>query len=135
MKLTGSKTEDAIRAELRESQTALHSDPEQASLLAALKARFPDMTSAFVLGWTPEQGEDIYRVLVDASTIAAVEIERPSATKGNPNPPVLDIIDLAVYRHGLSRHGRIKLAVALDMAAHDMATHKARLQERVGYRQ
>ncbi|MBY8934410.1 hypothetical protein J1G32_08815 [Pseudomonas fluorescens] len=42
-------------------------------LLEVLRSCFPAINLAFVLDWVPEQGEDIYWVLIDNSRVAMIE--------------------------------------------------------------
>ncbi|MBU1282117.1 MAG: hypothetical protein KJ884_01725 [Gammaproteobacteria bacterium] len=75
------------------------------------------MQTAYILGWTPEQGEDIYRVLINTDTVCAIELEH-----GQDKPTTIEIVQLKEYEKQLSRTGRIKLAVAMDLAAKDIFT-------------
>lgn len=111
MKLIGSKTEDDLRAELQASHEALFNDPARRRLLMALRGRYPAMRTAYVLNWTPEQGEDLYSVLIDDAVIASVELDRV-----NPEAePIMSETPLQKYVKGLRGAGRTKLAVALDL--------------------
>ncbi|MBU1282119.1 MAG: hypothetical protein KJ884_01735 [Gammaproteobacteria bacterium] len=74
------------------------------------------MKTAYILGWTPEQGEDIYRVLINTDTVCAIELEH-----GHDKPAAIETIQLKEYERQLSKTGRIKLAVALDLAEKDIA--------------
>lgn len=116
MKLIGSKTECHYREELIRSRQLLFEDKRNQKLLSCLESRYPDMKTAYIIGWTPEQGEDIYRVLIDASTIAGVEVDR----NDDECPPVIEDISLKEYEGKLSKAGRIKLGVAIELAKSDI---------------
>lgn len=116
MKLNDSVTEQGYREQLIGSRQSLLNDSSKRQLHACLKRFCPQMKTAYILGWTPEQGEDIYRVLINVDTICAVELEH-----GQDEPTAIETIQLKEYENELSKTGRIKLAVALDLAAKDIA--------------
>jgi len=111
MKLIGSRTESEFREELVRSRVSLFSEPGKQRLLDALRSVCPDLNTGYVIGWTPEQGEDLYRVLVDGATVVAVEVDRTDLDI----PPDIKVIPVAEYQRGLSRSARIRLAVATDL--------------------
>ncbi len=116
MKLTGSKTENEYREELVRSRQALFEDREFERLLTYLHQYYPDMKTAYIIGWTPEQGEDIYRILINMATIVAIEIDREESQR----KPVIESYTLKEYLEGLSKTARLKIAVAVDLAETDI---------------
>ena len=85
-------------------------DGKPSPLHAILRARFPMMWNAFVLEWTPEQGEDIFVVLIDDESVATVEILREGQVSA------FEVESLDEYRSKLrSKKSRIQLIVALDL--------------------
>ncbi len=76
MKLIGSKQERQIEARLRASQTWILKHPEAQHFRSILGRTFGSVRSALELVWTPDQGEDLYLVLVNGSSIARFEIPR-----------------------------------------------------------
>ncbi len=112
MKLLGSKMEQDFREELIKSHDALFNDQKKQMLMDILKMHFPGMRTAYVIGWTPEQGEDIYRILINIDTIAGIEIDRFNMN----TEPIIEKISISNYKQGLSKIGQIKLAVAIDLA-------------------
>ena len=111
MRLIGSLSEQKFREQLAASQRSLlvlHNFP---SLLACLQKHFPQISSALILEWTPEQLEDIYDVLINGTQVATLKI-----AKGG------DEIEFSVesaedYAGKLKgRPSKIQFAVALDLA-------------------
>lgn len=110
MKLIGSLTEQSYREGLSASWTGLREPGNQ--LFSIMVGRLGLIDSAFVLNWTPEQSEDLYTVLVNGVEVIRLEVSRPGGK-------VVDFQAAGVkdYERSLrSRQGRIKLAVALDLA-------------------
>src|SRR5690606_42050688 len=66
--------EQDFREELMHSNTALQSS--ESSLHQVLESHGYSTSRAYVLHWTPEQLEDIYVVLIDASVLVSVEIDK-----------------------------------------------------------
>ncbi|MBJ9941664.1 hypothetical protein I7819_17455 [Burkholderia multivorans] len=81
------------------------------ALSETLRANFPEIRLAFVVDCIPEQGEDIYRILVNSTTIAEVEIARRADTMSSP--PILKTIELSVYQQ--KRHSLV-VRQTLDVA-------------------
>ncbi|MCA9676645.1 MAG: hypothetical protein H6708_16835 [Kofleriaceae bacterium] len=114
--LIGSRTEAELRAALVRSRDALRSDPEQGRLLDAVRTVCPTLRTACVLAVTPDQGEDLYLVLVDDTALISVELDRTDPEV----EPIVEPLSLVDYARDLSRSGRIQLAVALDLARQDL---------------
>ena len=112
MKLIGSKIEKDFRAELIKSRDSLFNEKNMGKLLTVLRASDAELKTAYIIDWTPEQGEDIYRVLVNTDYIAMVELDRINPNAG----PIVEKMPLSEYQQGLSKSARIKLAVAIDLA-------------------
>ncbi len=112
MKLIGSKTEQDFRKELIKSHKSLFQDEEEQRLLGILKTYFPDMKTAYVIGWTPEQSEDIYRILINTDIIAGIEMDRFNSD----TEPLVEKITIHRYKQNVSKMVQIKLAVAMDLA-------------------
>ncbi|MES9962702.1 MAG: hypothetical protein ABW116_04130 [Candidatus Sedimenticola sp. 20ELBAFRAG] len=112
MKLIRSKAEKDYREQLIRSHKSLFEDEEKRRVLLALREYYPGMKSAYTIDWIPEQGEDIYRILVNANLVATVEVDRLD----NDSQPFIEDISLDQYQRKLSKSDRIKLAVAIDLA-------------------
>jgi len=121
MKLIGSLIEEEYRAELLKGHDSLFKQKgNKKRLLAVIKKTFPDMQTAYVLDWIPEQGEDIYTILVNVDSIA--EIEVPMCN--NNTPKVIRIIAVSDFQRYLRKHKRIKLSLGLEMASKDLGDHR-----------
>lgn len=117
LRLKGSKTEKDIRSQLVKSHESLFNDEMRSGLLSVIKTFFPQMKTAYILYWTPEQGEDIFSLLINNDTIASVEIDRyDSSIK-----PIIESRPLDnTYLEGLRRIPQITLAIALELADKDL---------------
>ena len=116
MRLTGSKTEYEFRDALIKSHTELFQGNSYKRLLKVLKINFPEMKTAYFIRHIPEQGEDLYTMLVNLDTIVKIEISRYSEDE----KPIVEISSINDFKIGIKRVERIKLAVALDLAKKDI---------------
>ncbi|MCC7716732.1 hypothetical protein [Janthinobacterium lividum] len=102
----------SIRDNLLKSMAALFSGQLNSDLTNTLLLRFPALSFALVINWIPEQGEDIYFVLVDEKRIVVIEVPRTAAAQDAF--PVVDSLNVADYRNRkLSVDVRRKLDEAL----------------------
>lgn len=82
-------------------------------VLAFLERSFGPLSSAYVLGHTPDQDEDFYVVLVNGSAIAKFELSRNC----NAEPKNLVSISVDEYRKTLrGRQPQLKLSIAIELA-------------------
>lgn len=116
MRLIESRQEQDIRADLKKGHHALFQNSENVRLLEVLQKTFPKMQTAYVLEWIPEQGEDIFGVLIDTDTISWVELDRVNIKA----EPIIESGSVSKYRRKLKKLKLIKLLVALDLAQTDM---------------
>lgn len=116
MKLIGSKLEQELREQLIKSKHSLFNGEEKRRLFEVIRSLFPEIKTAYIVQWIPEQGEDIYKILINDSVIAEIELDRYDV-EVEPN---VEYKDISQYLHGLSKQKRIKLAVALDLAKQDL---------------
>lgn len=86
-------------------------------LLAALRSICPDLSdNVFVVHWIPEQGENIYTVLVDGTKVVEVEISRMEGVK---NPVSVEVITLQEYFRRYPRLSKVlrrKLDAAIKLS-------------------
>lgn len=113
MKLIGSKQEQEFRKLL---VNYLNQGDQDDPLFKVLKSTFSEIKTAYILSWTPEQGEDIYTILVDMDKVAIVEISRINCLEA----PIIETFSLKDYKKRLSKVFQIKLAVAIDLAEKDI---------------
>ena len=110
----------SLNVELLQSKEKLLSGKNSAELLSALRANFPDLTdNVFIVGWIPEQGEDIFTVLVDGDKVVEVEISRTSPAE---NPVSFDVLTVQEYlkqNPALSKTTRRKLDAAIQLSQND----------------
>lgn len=112
MKLTETKTETEYRERLIRSQDKLFNDINFRRLLDLIKAHNSDLKNAYIIGHTPDQSEDVFRVLVNGCSINLIELDRL-----NDNvEPLFETMSISEYEKGLSKQAMIKLTVALDLA-------------------
>jgi hypothetical protein len=103
---------EATRQHLLQSSASLLVSNDALGL--ALRRFFPELKRAFVMNWIPEQGEDIYWVLVSSTEVAEIEI--PRVIGAESNLPSLKIVALDAYqkkRH--SRDVRQRLEVGVEL--------------------
>ncbi|PSL34766.1 hypothetical protein [Chitinophaga ginsengisoli] len=112
MKLIGSKTEQDIRIQLIQSNRWLLNSENR--LNKVLKSVYPEMRTAYTLNWIPEQGENVYTILINDSIIATIELDKYS------DRSIVETTTVPLYLHGRSKRHQIQLAVALDLVKEDM---------------
>ncbi len=116
LKLVGSKTELDIREELINSKKSLFKGKSNNKLFDVLQVNFPKLKTAYTISWIPEQGEDLYKILIDDSIIVDIEINRVNREA----IPIVKTISISEYSKGLSKISKIRLAVAMDLAQKDL---------------
>jgi len=104
--LTGSMTEQVLKKELVEFSTSIK------SAKALCEAGTQDISSAYLLAWIPEQGEDCYTVLVNGSIVLRYCQPRHEQVARN-----IKVIPVAEYAKTIkSKTSKIKLALAIELA-------------------
>lgn len=116
MKHTPDKFREELKKEFLRLNELLFSRRIDEKLLDALKSVFPSLSLAPVLHWIPEQGEDIYWVLIDCDRIAVVEIPWCAAQGEQLGAPFVKILSVHDYKKkGFSKTGRRKFEAALEL--------------------
>ncbi len=107
--------QNQTKLDLLNSMASLFSDEAKIPLLMALRESFPGLNTAFVLDWIPEQGEDIYDVLVDCGNVATVEISR--INDENIASPLISVLSIEEYRkqQRISKLLSQKLSCAIEL--------------------
>jgi hypothetical protein len=72
-----SLSDQKIKQELQLGREKLLTDESSRSLLSTLRRLLQSITpNLYVVRWIPEQGEDLYHVLIDGKSVAHIEISR-----------------------------------------------------------
>lgn len=111
MRLIGSKTEQDYREELIASNEYHFSEHSKSRLKELLGAAGYGTENAYVLQWTPDQGEDFFTVLINGEYLVNVRVDR-DAVGCEMN---VERNDLALYLKGLSRMHHVRLLVAQEL--------------------
>lgn len=115
MKLIGSPTEQAFRAQLIKSNHSLLYDDDRQRLRDVLKRIFHQMRTAYVINWIPKQGEDFYEILINDTSVVKIELDQDQSRE-----EVIAVVTIGDYLRGLKKQQQIQLAVALDLARKDL---------------
>jgi hypothetical protein len=116
---------DAKIAEQFRSRSRELIDPKGTDPLGrVLRERFHGLICAYVIHWVPEQGEDIYTVVIGPQKILTVEIARPDPVARDP---IVESVSVREYRRRrLPKHLRRKMEIAMKLAEED-ASAQARM--------
>lgn len=109
-------TDKKMIDELEKGREQLMSASSSEGLMRVLRRKLQSITpNIYLLRWIPEQGEDLYDVLVDGATVAHIEIPRR-----NPDQEtVFETWPVEEYRRTrktLTKPERRKLELALHLA-------------------
>ncbi|MFY1852760.1 hypothetical protein [Achromobacter xylosoxidans] len=109
MKLRGTRVEISIREMLMASYLSIK---ENKQMMDFLREYYGNVRSAYVLTCTPEQGEDLYEVLINGEFILGFEISRISGEISD-----VEETSVAVYSKKLrGKRSNLKMLIALDLA-------------------
>jgi hypothetical protein len=107
--------EQALVDELEGGRRRLLTEDSEKELLKAIRQQMETITTnLYVVRWIPEQGEDLYDVLVDGTSVAHVEIPR-----GGAGEAVCQLLSLDDYRRraaSFTKQERRKFDLALQLA-------------------
>lgn len=110
MKKVESLTDKKIKEELTLSKKYIL---ENEKLSAFLQKKFDSLSSAYILGHTPDQGEDFYTLLINTSTILTFELSR---TDSDAIPENVNFISIDEYRKSLrGRQDIARLTLAIEL--------------------
>lgn len=119
-----SRSDQQIIEELQRGREALLSDDSLRSLKSVLWCLLKSITpNLFILRWIPEQGEDLYDVLVDGTTVVHVEIPR-AIDDGQKTFRSCTVEEYIHEQVDMTRSERRKLDVARELAASNRAPQK-----------
>lgn len=117
MKLTGSATEQEYREDLLGSRRYLFESSEGQPVLDALRRVYGPVECAYVLSHTPEQGEDVFRIVVDGKIVLGFSFQRDGGE-------IQDLTTFSVkeYQRAVgSKEARLRLAIALNLTDEELA--------------
>jgi len=113
MRLVDSPLEAEIRDQLIRSCRELMMAGRPSDLAAELVRHFGRIQSAFILGHVPEQGEDVYVVLVNGDHVASCEIPRVPGGVYSP----IETMHVNRYARGLKgKSANLRLLIARALA-------------------
>ena len=102
---------DYIKVSLKRGSLELATSEPFSGFRRFILTKFPNTKQMFVLKHTPEQGEDIYVILINSNAIIYVEID-----KFNRNIiTLLNSSDIHHYLQKLNHRGRIRLQIAIEL--------------------
>ncbi len=101
-----------FREELRGSYDFYFSENSTSRLKDVIESAGHSTKTAYVLHWTPDQGEDIYTVLIDGSYLVITEIDRKNESLSS----TVEREEIKEYLLGLSRMNQVRLIVAQELA-------------------
>ncbi|WP_343694020.1 hypothetical protein [Chitinophaga sp.] len=113
MKLIGSKIENELRTSLIASSQSLFNSNNE--VIKKLKLVYPEMISAYILNWIPEQGEYIYFILINGSIIVQIEWNRE-----DDECHITGTFSIPEYYKGITKTSKLKLTIALELATKEM---------------
>ncbi|MFD2670650.1 hypothetical protein [Marinicrinis sediminis] len=102
------------------SNKSLFEEEGKRRLLDVLRQSFPSLETGYILHWIPEQEEDFYKILINDSLIADIELNRTIQDV----VPTINSMPLSQYKVGLIKINQKKLAVAVDLARKDLKKAK-----------
>ncbi len=109
----------ALKEKLLKSKANLLSGKRNPELLSILRAKFPGTTdNFFIVGWIPEQEEDIFTILVNGKKIVEIEISRISPAENPVRCDVLTVQEYLKQNPALSKTTRRKLDAAIQLSQH-----------------
>lgn len=111
-----SLSDQTMLDELERSREQLLSGSSAQGLVRVLRRKLQSITrNIYVLRWIPEQGEDLYDVLVDGVTVAHVELPRSDPDQVTIFETLL-VEEYRLARRNLTKPERRKLDLALQLA-------------------
>jgi hypothetical protein len=104
------------RSDLINSKKYLAETEKGRRVLSIIGDLCGNFKTAYALAHTPEQGEDIFRILVDGKSVVGFDLQHDDGTARNVN-----IMPVTEYRGYLSdRDSKLLLSVALELSKQDM---------------
>jgi hypothetical protein len=118
MKLKQTMTEKSYRDELLSSQKFLTLDKKGLKITNIIKARYPEISSAYILKHIPDQEADFYEIIIDGKHLFSIEINRLNTDV----EPIVTKLNFHSYHSKLSQTNKIKFMVAVDLSKQHKGT-------------
>ena len=118
MKLLNSVAENNCRNDLINSKKYLLESEKGLHVINHIKKNFGNIKSIYALSHTPEQGEDIFRFLLNGEKVIGFDLQDEAGRFD-----ILNITSYSIkeYQHQLKgKVGKLKLAIALDLSKKEM---------------
>lgn len=121
MKLIGSRTEKLIEDSLKASQELLFHSVTRKKWKNELLRLDPNLKTAYMLNYIPEQGEDIRTFITDKKEIYVIEISRVDPEE----PVIVEQINFHEYKKSLrGKDANLTLIIALKLIEEDLKSMK-----------
>jgi hypothetical protein len=116
--MVGPTTERELRRELAEARLRPEDNPRHARIFRAVRS-IMDVGSVYhVLTDTPEQMEDVFRILVDDTVVVGFELQRDSS---DASPTEVQQYSVQDYRKAIGgRLSKARLRIALELAQREL---------------
>jgi hypothetical protein len=115
------ETEQMIERDVRDRLLTGKLDPvsreRDARIFRAVRRICQTGTVFYVLTDTPEQTEDVFRILVDDTKVVSFELKRDSS---EALPADVQIYTVDEYKNAVSGLAKTELKIALELAAKDL---------------
>ncbi len=106
-----------LKEELEQSRKRLLNGEFNGALLSALKDHVLDGSdNVFIIQWVPEQGEDLFTVLVNGNQIVEVELSRIPSIQNPVSVKVQSLRDFLNRNPKPSKVIRRKLDIAIQLS-------------------
>lgn len=102
---------------LKSSYDLLNGD-RNIALRDVLAAKYGQLKFAFVIDWIPEQGEDIYTVVIPSSKIAVIEIPR---SKDHGDQVSIEETPIHQYRKRVTGKDKRKMLAVVELLMKKLA--------------
>ncbi|WP_307215115.1 hypothetical protein [Paenibacillus tundrae] len=123
MKLKGTATEEAYRAELQRTYDYIFNTEDGRILHQTIMEKVEDFQTAYIIDWIPDQGGDFFKLIVNGEMLVLIEIEEEIdfLTKDIIKKVIsYESQSIKTYKKELSKTNQIKLEVAIDLCQTDM---------------
>lgn len=107
MKLIGSRLERTIESELRNGRSFIFNADEMKDARDKIETIYEKISSAFILNWIPEQGEDIYDIYINNKVIINIEVDRFTGLA-----QINEITSEKKYKKGKKKNLQLKILIA-----------------------